>query len=70
MEFVQQRKTITKRTKYFDVDHCHESGQVRGLLCTNCNMGLGKFKHNIKWLIAAIEYLVKDADYRVYESGK
>jgi len=66
----EAKENNNKRTKYFDVDHCHESGQVRGLLCTNCNMGLGKFNHDIKWLIAAIKYLVRDSDYRIYESRK
>lgn len=66
----EAKKNNNKRTKYFDVDHCHESGQVRGLLCTNCNMGLGKFNHDIKWLIAAIKYLVRNYDYRIYETKK
>jgi hypothetical protein len=39
------------------VDHCHDSGKVRGLLCTNCNKGLGHFKDNIELLEKAIYYL-------------
>ena len=39
------------------VDHCHISGKIRGLLCINCNQGLGKFKDSIKLLDKAIDYL-------------
>lgn len=39
------------------IDHCHNHGHVRGLLCTNCNTGLGHFKDNIASLSNAIEYL-------------
>jgi hypothetical protein len=39
------------------VDHCHTTGEVRGLLCTNCNVLLGKAKDNIDLLKTAIEYL-------------
>lgn len=43
------------------VDHeINDSGiLLRGLLCTNCNTGLGKFKDNIEFLQAAIDYLKK-----------
>ena len=44
-----------------NVDHCHDSGKVRGLLCQNCNTGLGKFKDNIQYLADAISYLAKNA---------
>ena len=43
--------------KPLSVDHCHTTGKVRGLLCNQCNTGLGMFKDNIETLQLAIEYL-------------
>ncbi|XGI80677.1 endonuclease VII domain-containing protein [Enterobacter hormaechei] len=43
--------------KRLAVDHNHESGKVRSLLCTACNQGLGQFKDNISYLSNAITYL-------------
>jgi hypothetical protein len=39
------------------VDHCHATGKVRGLLCVNCNIALGKFKDNTQTMQRAIDYL-------------
>lgn len=39
------------------IDHNHESGQVRGLLCSNCNALLGLARESQSILQAAIEYL-------------
>lgn len=39
------------------VDHCHVSGNVRGLLCHNCNRALGLFKDSIETLKNAVDYL-------------
>ena len=44
----------------FAVDHCHETGKIRGLLCLHCNHGLGKFFDKISLLERAIEYLKED----------
>lgn len=39
------------------VDHNHETGKVRGLLCFSCNRALGYFKDNKELLISALLYL-------------
>ena len=41
-----------------DIDHCHESGEIRGLLCSNCNKTLGMFKNDPELLQNAIDYLI------------
>lgn len=41
----------------FAVDHCHETGSVRGLLCNQCNRGLGLFKDSTELLLKSINYL-------------
>ncbi len=42
------------------VDHNHITGKIRGLLCTNCNRGIGMFQENILILKSAIQYLNKE----------
>jgi hypothetical protein len=41
----------------FHVDHCHSSGRIRALLCSNCNTGLGKFRDSPSTLRKAAAYL-------------
>lgn len=45
------------------VDHCHATGQVRGILCFNCNNGLGHFQDSLVGLELAALYL-DGVDYR------
>jgi len=46
-----------KTKRGLHVDHDHETGKVRGLLCHGCNVALGSFKEDVTLLNKAIEYL-------------
>ncbi len=43
------------------LDHNHETMEVRGLLCSNCNVGLGQFKDNADLLMKAHKYITENA---------
>lgn len=49
-----------KSGRRLHVDHCHETGKFRGLLCINCNAGLGQFGDSLALLEAAAEYMRKN----------
>lgn len=49
----------SKLDRTLAVDHCHTTLEIRGLLCTHCNHGIGKFRDNIATLQSAISYLQK-----------
>jgi hypothetical protein len=55
----QRADTGVERTKNFSIDHCHSTGEVRGLLCNWCNQGLGHFRDSPELLTKAVEYLLK-----------
>ena len=40
-----------------NIDHCHTTNKVRGILCGGCNRGLGIFRDDIELLTKAINYL-------------
>ena len=46
-----------KRKKRLSVDHNHQTGKIRGLLCSKCNNGIGWFKEDLVILNRAVEYL-------------
>jgi hypothetical protein len=48
---------MCKERKTLQVDHCHSTGKIRGLLCRECNLGLGHLKDSILLLNSAIQYL-------------
>lgn len=50
-------KTPEENNRRLDVDHNHDTGVVRGLLCNDCNSGIGRFYDNTSFLHRAADYL-------------
>jgi len=50
----------TGRFGQLHIDHDHQSGKVRGVLCHGCNVSIGHFRDDPKLLLAAINYLTLD----------
>jgi hypothetical protein len=48
-----------RSTRELGIDHDHNTGDIRGMLCGPCNLGLGYFADNSEFLKAAINYLEK-----------
>jgi hypothetical protein len=49
-------KSVKGKLKELAVDHCHNTGKIRGLLCYACNIGIGLFKNNPEILYQASLY--------------
>jgi hypothetical protein len=49
----------TRNGRDLAIDHCAETNDIRGLLCTPCNQGIGQFRHSVELLEAAINYLLR-----------
>lgn len=63
------RDSRNGRIKAFAVDHDHDTGAVRGLLCQNCNKGIGNLGDSADTLIAAAAYLEAAKGVRVEDGS-
>jgi hypothetical protein len=52
---------ICEEVKTLFVDHCHTTGDVRGLLCPSCNSAIGMLGENPAALTRAISYLSRES---------
>lgn len=50
---------------HWHTDHCHTTGEIRGILCQRCNQGIGLFSDNPARLRAAADYLEKHVARRL-----
>ena len=57
-------KSDSPNTKHgkWHIDHNHETGNIRGLLCHNCNVSLGLVKDDASILLSMVAYLQEGAD--------
>lgn len=54
---------ICGEAKSLVVDHDHDTGDVRGLICQNCNLGIGQLKDSLVLLCQSIKYLLNPPFY-------
>jgi hypothetical protein len=57
LKATQTRCLICNSDEKLVVDHDHETGKIRGMLCNHCNRGLGHFRDNPELLEKAKDYL-------------
>jgi hypothetical protein len=54
---IKEINSLSEKIETAVIDHCHKTKKLRGLLCMNCNAGIGSLKDNPALLIRAAHYL-------------
>jgi len=62
-------KPMESIRRRMNIDHCHETNEVRGILCSGCNTGLGHLGDNIDGLLRAVAYL-KNPPFKQYSLAR
>lgn len=52
-----RRTMIVQKNRDINLDHNHDTGEIRGYVCNNCNTGMGNFKDKISRLKRAIKWI-------------
>lgn len=67
-EMKQSGCELCGATENLHIDHNHDTNEIRGVLCTNCNRGLGHFKDSPELLKKAAEYLEQKGNYSTWQN--
>ncbi len=59
------RQPPNGRWKTLVVDHCHTTGRIRGLLCSNCNLAVGHLRDNPQYAREAAAYLRRSQEEKL-----
>lgn len=62
--------TYENRRRGYAIDHNHDTGEFRGILCLTCNTLLGMAKDNKDILLSAIDYLNSRGNYAAVAKKK
>lgn len=62
-------KPITELRRRMNIDHDHDTNQVRGILCSGCNTGLGQLGDSVEGLKKALSYL-ENPSFKQYANAR
>ena len=63
------KKPITKLSRRMNIDHDHDTNNVRGILCSGCNTGLGHLGDSVEGLKKALSYL-ENPSFKQYANAR